>query len=353
MTGEVFGHPWLVGLFGDTETADWLTPATQLSHMIQVELSYTEALGKTGAVPVKIAHAAAEHIQSVVIDLPDIAAGTAMDGVPIPALVHQLKRGADPEIHAVIHQGMTSQDVIDTALVLSLKGVISLFEQRHTELSEAFSTLIKTDGNRTLTGRTRMQYAREIRVADRVQTWLDPLDVNMERIRQIKPRLLQLQLGGPVGNRQEIGEKAPEIARDMASALGLKEPTTAWHTQRAAIVEFASWLALVTGTLGKLGQDISLMSQQGIDEIALSECGVSSAMPHKNNPVLAELLVTLARFNATQISGMHQSMIHEQERSGSAWALEWMLLPQMIMATGRSLSAAQQVCETITEIGKA
>lgn len=100
-----------------------------------------------------------------------------------------------------------------------------------------------------------------------------------------------------------------------------------------------------------MGQDILLMSQQGIDEISLRSGGSSSAMQHKKNPVLAELLVTLARFNAVQVGGMHHAMIHEQERSGSAWMLEWMILPQMAMATGRALSAAIEVCQSIESMG--
>ncbi|MFQ3255327.1 MAG: 3-carboxy-cis,cis-muconate cycloisomerase, partial [Loktanella salsilacus] len=90
----------------------------------------------------------------------------------------------------------------------------------------------------------------------------------------------------------------------------------------------------------------------GIDEVTLKSGGGSSAMPHKQNPILAELLVTLARFNATQVSGMHHALIHEQERSGAAWALEWMILPQMAQTTARSLSAATQLCEKITSIGQ-
>lgn len=93
------------------------------------------------------------------------------------------------------------------------------------------------------------------------------------------------------------------------------------------------------------------MSQQGVDEIALDNAGGSSAMPHKQNPVLAELLVTLARFNATQVSAMHQGLVHEQERSGAAWALEWMVLPQMAQATARSLAASIEICQAISHVG--
>jgi 3-carboxy-cis,cis-muconate cycloisomerase len=142
----------------------------------------------------------------------------------------------------------------------------------------------------------------------------------------MSPRLLRLQCGGPVGISS---------GDNLAAHLGLVAPAKSWHTMRDGFGELAGWLSLVSGSLGKIGIDISLMVQQGIDEISLVGGGSSSAMPHKLNPILAELLVTLARYNATQVSGMHQALVHEQERSGAAWALEWMILPNMLNATAK------------------
>ena len=108
----------------------------------------------------------------------------------------------------------------------------------------------------------------------------------------------------------------------------------------------------MTGSLGKFGADVALLAQAG-DEIKLSGGGRSSAMPHKSNPVGAEILVTLARFNAVLLSGMHQSLVHEQERSGAAWTLEWMMLPQMAVAAGASLRTALELIGQIEGLGKA
>jgi 3-carboxy-cis,cis-muconate cycloisomerase len=122
---------------------------------------------------------------------------------------------------------------------------------------------------------------------------------------------------------------------------------------RENLADYANWLSLVTGSLGKMGQDIALMAQQGIDEIALSGGGGSSAMPHKQNPVLAETLVTQARFNATQLPAMHHALVHEQERSGSAWPLELMVLPAMVTTTGTALTHAHNLISQITRVGAA
>lgn len=164
-------------------------------------------------------------------------------------------------------------------------------------------------------------------------------------------RVARLQLGGAVGTAHVFGEDRDDIARHMAKQLGLKHDPT-WHTDRSAVIEFAGQISAITGSLGKIGQDIALMAQQGVDEIVISGGGGSSAMPHKSNPVLAELLVTLARFNATQVSGMHQALVHEQERSGAAWMLEWMILPQMTAATGRALSTCSTLLDQIGSMGR-
>ena len=249
--------------------------------------------------------------------------------------------------------GLTSQDVIDKATLMTLKPICDLFSNRLKTLVETVENLEKTFGRNPLMGRTRMQAALPITVADRIDIWLRPFADHQDRLRQQEKRLLSLQLGGAVGTRDAIGNYAPEIAALMTQELGLSNPEACWHTDRSRCADFANWLSLMTGSLGKMGQDITLMAQQGVDEIRLHGGGTSSAMPHKQNPVQAELLITLARFNATLLSGMHHALLHEQERSGTAWSLEWMILPQVIQTTGLALITSNALLEQIETIGLA
>lgn len=236
-------------------------------------------------------------------------------------------------------------------MALTLRGVTDLVQTRLRQLEAELLRLEGSFGANALMGRTRMQAALPIAVADRMRPWRLPLLDHRERFEQIRQKTERVQIGGVAGDRAALGADGAAMAVHVAQALGLGNPPHAWHAMRDGLVDYAGALSVVTGTLGKMGQDICLMSQQGIDEIALSGGGGSSAMPHKQNPVLAELLVKLARFNAVQVSGLHHSLIHEQERSGAAWALEWMLLPQMCMATCRSLGAAITLCQQVTTIG--
>ena len=349
MTG-VFDHPWLRGLFGDAEAAAIWSPEAQLGHMLAFEAAYSRALEQAGLVDAATAEAAARAIETFEPDLADLEAGTMRDGLPVPALVRQLRARCGVDADA-IHRGATSQDVLDTALALTLRATTTLLLSRLDALSDRLGALDAAFGARPLMGRTRMQAAMPITVSDRLAGWRGPLADHAERLRALRPRVERVQLGGAAGDRSELGEHGAAVAAHVAEALGLHDPPRAWHVMRDGVAEYAGALSLIAGTLGKMGQDICLMAQQGVDEIALAGGGGSSAMPHKANPVLAELLVTLARFGAVQVSGLHHALVHEQERSGTAWTLEWMILPGMARAAARSLSAAIRICDGVVRIG--
>jgi len=349
---SVFNHPWLGGLFADEDCHELFATEAQLQHMLEIEASFSRALGYSGRLNSELAEAAAKLIGTAKIDVSALRDGTARDGVVVPELVRQLKRLPGIAEDAV-HNGMTSQDVIDSALSLTLKRVTDLLSAR---LSAVISCIRRFEiqfGENTVMGRTRMQAALPIPLSHRLEAWVAPLEAHLDRLEGLRGKVELLQLGGPVGTGSELGDERKEIAEFMSNALGLKVASCVWHTSRDGIVEYASVLSLISGALGKVGTDLCLMAQQGIDEATFQKAGGSSAMAHKNNPVLAELLVTLARFNATQVSAMHQSLIHEQERSGAAWTLEWMVLPQMAMTTSVGLAKATELLETVQSFGQA
>jgi len=347
---DVFDHDWLGGLFADPAMAALWSPQAQLSSMRAFEIAWSRALGRAGLVDEATAEAAAKAAASVTFDLADLRAGMARDGVVAPRLVAQIVAVSGPARRAV-HMGATSQDLIDTATAIAMRDSLSLIDQRLANLTHVIIELDRCFGSVPMMGRTRMQAATPITVHDRIMPWLLPLSEHRVRLSELRPRVSRVQVGGASGDRAALGDSGDAIAADVAHALDLGDPPRAWHAMRDGVAEFASFLSLVTGSLGKIGQDIVLMAQQGISEISLSGGGASSAMPHKHNPILAELLVTLARFNAVQVSAAHHSMVHEQERSGAAWALEWMVLPSMAQATGRSLTAARTLLSQVTRIG--
>lgn len=343
--------PWIDALISDDEIAKVFSAEADLDAMLRFEAELAQVQSSLSLVPGKAAQRIVDTCQTFTPDRARLCDAMRVDGVVVPELVRQLRSAVGVEAAPYVHKGATSQDVVDTSLALRLGPVLDLFEQR---LERIMNTLMSLDlqyGKHTLTGRTRMQTALPIQVSDRLSNWRDPLVRIQTALPALRPNLLRVQFGGPVGTRDGLDGKGDEVAMTLAKALGLYPADRAWHTDRQSLVQFADVLSHITGALGKLGQDIALMAQNGIDTVSLSGTGASSAMAHKRNPVKAELLVTLARYNSVQLSAMHLALVHEQERSGTAWSLEWLVLPTMVRLAGASCLIAHGLLDSVERIG--
>lgn len=346
MSVSPFDHPFLSGLLGDEEIAAYFSAKVDVRSMLAFEAALAKAEAQHGVIPQAAAERIAEVCASFEPDLQSLKTATAADGVVVPGLVRQLREAIGEEAGSYVHFGATSQDVIDTSLMLRLKAATFILSGRLFAVSSALTKLDERFGSNRLMGHTRMQAAIPIAVSDRLRAWRHPLDQYRDRLTQ---ESFPLQFGGAAGTLEKFGRQAAEIRSSLAQALGLTDEPQ-WQSQRAGIAELAGLLSMISGSLGKIGQDIALLAQAG-GEIELAGGGGSSAMPHKQNPVSAETLVTLARFNAVQLSGVHHSLVHEQERSGAAWTLEWLLLPPMVVATAASLRHTLQLVGSIERLG--
>ncbi len=352
MTVSAFDHPLLSQLVGDDEVAAFFGFDAELFAAIAFETALAEACAEAGLIPKESAAAIAEKLRNFRPEMVRLAAATRRDGLMVPDLVAQMRSHVGPPHGHHLHFGATSQDVTDTGLVLRLAEVLTIIQNRLATLLDALEEADRRFGAHKLTGVTRMQRALPISVADRLRTWTGPLERHAARLDELRPRLMVLQLGGAVGTRHAFNARGDVVAQRLAERLGLGLPAHPWHVERDNFAEFANWLSLVTGALGKMGQDLLLMSQNALGEASFAEGGGSSAMPHKQNPIAAEALVALARFNAALLSAMHQAQIHENERSGSAWTLEWLVFPQMVVAAAGSLKRAHDMMLSVTALGR-
>jgi 3-carboxy-cis,cis-muconate cycloisomerase len=334
-------------LSNDTEIAAAFDERAELAAILSFERALAEASADAGLIPPAAVVAIGTAIASFTPDFAALNAGMATDGVVVPALLRQLRAAIGHEHAEALHFGATSQDAIDTGLILRLAGVIPKLLDRLAELERRLTVLGESDDDRPLMAHTRMQAALPFTVADKLATWIEPFGRHRQSLSAIRRRLLVIQLGGPVGDRRSFGGKGEEVARRLAAILdlGLAMP---WHTERDALVEVGSLMALISGSLGKFGADVSLMSQSEIGSIKLAGGGGSSSMPHKSNPVKAEVLVALARYNAGLSGILQQAMVAENERSGAAWTLEWLTLPKLVITTGKSLALALELAGQIS-----
>ncbi|SMD10303.1 3-carboxy-cis,cis-muconate cycloisomerase [Rhizobium sp. RU36D] len=338
-------------LLGDADVAALLRVEADMDAMLRFEAALARAEAATGFIPQAAVGAIAAALDGFKPDLTRLTAATLRDGVPVPDLVAQLREAVGPDHGKWVHFGATSQDVVDTALALRLKGLLDLFASRLDELDRTLANLLDSFGTAPLMGRSRMQAAIPITSGDRIRVWRSSLARLAAELPDLRNDVLILSLAGAAGTAEKFGDKIGGLRQSLAEDLGLAVPDYVPHADRGRIAKLADWLSRVTGALGKIGQDAALMAQNGIDAIKIAGSGGSSAMPHKQNPVRAEVLVALAGFNATELSAVHQALIHEQERSGSAWTLEWLVLPRMLETTGTALLHAQSMLAAVERIG--
>lgn len=339
MSFTPFNAPLLSGLLGDREAAGFFSIDADLNAIKQFEVALAKAQAGCGFIAVEAASTIESKLASFESDKAALADAVQNDGLAVPCLIRQMREHIGEPHAGSLHKGTTSQDAIDTSLMLRLMSLFDLYAERLDDIIAKLGELAATNVNRELMGRTRFQRALPISLAHKISMWSAPLN----RLKSERPTVFPVQLGGPEGALTAIGEEPERIVKVMAKELGLAAPPVHWQTDRWPIAETANWIVQLTIALGKIGLDVALMAQNEVDEVMIKGGGGSSAMPHKNNPVLAESLVTLARFAAAQMDGLHQSALHENERSGISWSLEWMLVPALMVAGGASLRNAQRL----------
>ncbi|GAB3224630.1 lyase family protein [Spirosoma arcticum] len=332
----------------DPQITSICSPESLVRQMLTFEIGLATAQGQLGVIPANAARTIAETLAGITILPESLAKGTLKNGVPTIPLLALTKTHLPASAKNHIHVGATSQDVMDTAQALIIRDVAVVLEARIGQLLTNLDKLQTRLGHTPMMGRTRTQQAMPILFGHKVDTWRNPLVRHLERLAQLKPRVLVVQLGGAVGNNSALGDQGEAVAQALAEALGLGY-STPWHTQRDGFAEWTNWLALLTGTLGKFGQDMLIMAQTEIGEVTenVNGGGKSSAMPHKDNPVLSEALVTLARQNAQFAALQLQSLVHSNERDATAWMLEWENLPRMMINAGTALHHAINITQTM------
>lgn len=336
-------------LFGDPDTARLFTDIAELRALIRVEGALAQAQGASGLIPPASAaflHRACEAVQ---IDPATLAAETAANGVPVPALVTALRHAIGAPEHAqYLHWGATSQDIMDTALALRLGQVMDLWEARLAALLDALADLAEVHADLPMAARTYGQIATPTSLGAVVAGWGWPVLAHRDGLAAVRAAVLRVSLAGAAGTLSAMGPAGPAVRAGLARALGLADPGHSWHSDRSGITHFAGWMAGLAGSIGKLGEDLILLSQSGIAEVRIAGAGASSTMPQKQNPVGPAVLVALARQAIGLAATLQGAALHRQNRDGAAWFTEWLTLPQMCVSTGRALALARDLMARIT-----
>lgn len=349
MPASPIDSPMYRDLFFDTEVGKLFTDSAEVRAMLLVEGILAKVQGEIEMIPRESGEAIHRASLEIQLDPAGLAGEIGRSAVAVPALVTAFRGEMQaPEHGQFVHWGATSQDIIDTALMLRLRQVLGIFDRRLRDLAKVLGQLADDHAELPIAGRTYGQIATPTSFGAIIAGWGAPLIRHLDRLAVLKPELLQVSLSGAAGTLSAMGPDGPVVRKAMADALKLSDNGANWHTARDSITELAGWLVLVTGTLGKIGEDLILMTQSGIAEVTLAQSGGSSTMPQKSNPVLPSLLVALARQNIALNGAMQGAALHRQQRDGAAWFTEWLSLPQMCMGTARALSAMQELAAGLT-----
>lgn len=318
----------LDGMFG--ARPDWL------SALLTVEAALAGAAAATGRIPPEAAALIARHCRPELFDRADLARRAADHATPVPPLVDDLRAALPDEVAPSVHTPATSQDIIDSAVMLIAARAIDGAADDLDACVAALSRLVSAHGDTPMLGRTLMAAAVPTTFGRLAATWHTALVEARDALTRVRRERLAVQLGGAVGDLDD-----PPLVKAFAHRLGLVAPAVSWHTDRGRVAELASALGLVTGALGKLGQDVLLLAQAEIGELAEGRPGGSSAMPHKRNSARSVQLVACAHRAPGLIATIFAGLPQELQRAAGRWQAEWTTVADLLALTTAAIGHAR------------
>lgn len=329
--------------FGTAQMREIFSDMALINRYIEVEIALAIAEAKCGVIPVDAAKEIEEKSKLEKLDFDLLRQETDIVGYPILPLVHQLVKMCG-EAGRYVHWGATTQDIMDTAVVLQVRAGLEIIESDIKELRKILADLSVKYRDTPMAGRTHLQQALPVTFGYKTSIWLAMLDRHQERLNQLKPRVLVGEFAGAAGTLASLGTDGLKVQEAMMAELKLGVPTTTWHVARDGLAEVINFLGLVTGSLGKIAYDIMLMASTEFAEVYepfVKGRGASSTMPQKRNPISSELMLAASK-GVRQHSGlMLDAMVQDFERATGPWHAEWIAIPESFVLTAGALHQAK------------
>jgi 3-carboxy-cis,cis-muconate cycloisomerase len=322
-----------------------------LQGMLDVEAALARAQAQLGLVPPHVAAAitAAARVEKVRLDR--IAESTRTVGSPVIGVVKELGRVAGEEAARYIHLGATTQDILDTALVLQVRRAWGLLRRDLLALARTLGEQAVRYRNMPMAGRTHLQHAVPITFGLKCAVWAAPLARHIERLDAAMRRTLVVEFGGAAGTLAPLGANGVAVMEALAQELGLSVPDLPWHVGRDGLAEVAALLGLICGSVAKFALDITLLTQTEVAEVCEPHetgRGGSSTMPQKRNPIASEYILAAARGVHALVPLMLGAMVQDHERGTGPWQTEPLVIPQCFVLTAGALAQARAIAEGMT-----
>lgn len=333
--GDMFGQASMRGLFSDE---------AMVQRYLDVEAALARAQSRLGVIP-EAAGASITAVADVArIDFDRLRERTGIVGYPILPLVEQLSGWPQGGLGQYSHWGATTQDIMDTADVLQMRDALDLVSADLDAIGDTLATLAREHARTPMAGRTHLQHALPISFGYKCATWLAGVDRHRARLKELRSRLEVVSFSGAAGTLASLGTEGLAVQEALAEELGLGVPAMTWHTTRDAFAEATGLLALVTGSIGKIGYDLMLLMQSEVGEVFepfVPGRGASSTMPQKRNPIASELMVAGAKIVRESHGAMLDAMVQDHERATGPWQVEWQAIPTAFIVSSGALAACR------------
>lgn len=337
--------PLFAPLLSSTAMRAVCDDAVTLQHMLDFESALARAEVAAGIIPAGAAGAIGKACKAESFDIASLAEAASRSGnlaIPLVKALTANVASTDAEAARYVHWGATSQDVIDTAAMLSLRAGIDVLLADLDRAIAGFAKLARQHRNTAVVARTWLQHALPMPFGLKLAEYAAALHRSRLRLKRLREETLALQFGGAAGTLAALGDKGFAVSEALARELKLPLPEAPWHTHRDRIAEAASVFAIISGSCGKIARDVSLMMQTDVGEAfepAGAGRGGSSTMPHKRNPVAAASALGAATMAPNLAATIFAAQVQDHERSAGPWHAEWPTLPALMLVTSGALAA--------------
>src|SRR6516164_8378805 len=318
----------------------------RIQKYLDIEAALARAQARLGIIPQEASDEIGRHCSAKEYDFAKLKTQTERIGYPVLPVVQQLVALCRDGLGEWCHWGATTQDITDTATILQIREALDLIEADLMAISDALAALAKRYRDTPMAGRSNLQQAVPITFGYKVATYLAAFERHLQRLKELRPRVLVGEFGGAAGTLSSLGSRGLEVQAALMRELGLVQPDIAWHTVRDCIAEVGCFLGLVTGSCGKIALDVKLLMQTEVEEVYEpfhEGRGSSSTMPQKRNPISSVYITALVSIVRQQVAALLDAMVEDHERATGPWEIEWIVIPEIFCLTAGALAHTEFV----------
>jgi 3-carboxy-cis,cis-muconate cycloisomerase len=321
---------------------------SRVQKYLDIEAALARAQARLKIIPQKAAAEIVRHCDAKKIDMKLLKEKTEKIGYPVLPVVQQLVALCKGGLGEWCHWGATTQDITDTATILQTRESLDLIESDIDAIADALARLAKKYRDTPMAGRSNLQQAVPITFGYKMATLLGAFERHRERLSQMRNRVEVGEFGGAAGTLSSLGKDGLKVQAELMKRLKLRQPDISWHTVRDRIGEVGGFLALVTGTCGKIALDVKLLMQTEVEEVQEpfhQGRGSSSTMPQKRNPISSVYITAQTAMVKQLAAALYEAQVEDHERSTGPWEIEWIALPEIFMLSAGALAQTRFIIE--------